>query len=431
MIEIILSIVLVASVAALLVYAKKASSSAKEIEILSKEIERQKDSALKEKQEYEAKIQTLSQQLNSEKIKNATLEERIAQQENIKEKMERENEIRFKNLANEVLRSNSEHFKQQQESRLDEIIKPLKENIEAFKRTLQDNFVAESGDRKLLGAKIEELKNLQQSIGKEAKELTTALRGNSKVQGDWGEFVLESLLERSGLENGVHYTIQENLKNENGENIRPDVIIKYPDGRAIVVDSKVSLTAFVNLVNAESKEHEETFRKQHIDSVKRHVDELANKNYQKYAGVEKADFVMMFIPNEPAYIAAMQGDNDLWKYAFDKKVIILSPTHLLTVLNMISQLWRQDKITRNIIAIAEESGKMYDKFVSFIKEMEDIESAIVKAHTAYGKAMKMLSEGKGNLVKKAEQLREMGAKASKSLPQNLVDKQDNILEENS
>lgn len=430
MIEIILSIILVASVAALLVYAKKASSSAKEIEILSKEIERQKDSALKEKQDYETKIQTLSQQLNSEKIKNATLEERIAQQENIKEKMERENEIRFKNLANEVLRSNSEHFKQQQESRLDEIIKPLKENIEAFKRTLQDNFVAESGDRKLLGAKIEELKNLQQSIGKEAKELTTALRGNSKVQGDWGEFVLESLLERSGLENGVHYTIQENLKNENGENIRPDVIIKYPDGRAIVVDSKVSLTAFVNLVNAESKEHEETFHKQHIDSVKRHVDELANKNYQKYAGVEKADFVMMFIPNEPAYIAAMQGDNDLWKYAFDKKVIILSPTHLLTVLNMISQLWRQDKITRNIIAIAEESGKMYDKFVSFIKEMEDIESAIVKAHTAYGKAMKMLSEGKGNLVKKAEQLREMGAKASKSLPQNLVDKQDNILEEN-
>ncbi len=431
MIEIILSIVLVASVAALIVYAKKASSSAKEIEILSRETERQKDSAVKEKQDYEAKIQALSQQLNSEKIKNATLEERIAQQENIKEKMERENEIRFKNLANEVLRSNSEHFKQQQESRLDEIIKPLKENIEAFKRTLQDNFVAESGDRKLLGAKIEELKNLQQSIGKEAKELTTALRGNSKVQGDWGEFVLESLLERSGLENGVHYTIQENLKNENGENIRPDVIIKYPDGRAIVVDSKVSLTAFVNLVNAESKEHEDTFRKQHIDSVKRHIDELSNKNYQKYAGVEKADFVMMFIPNEPAYIAAMQGDNDLWKYAFDKKVIILSPTHLLTVLNMISQLWRQDKITRNIIAIAEESGKMYDKFVSFIKEMEDIESAIVKAHTAYGKAMKMLSEGKGNLVKKAEQLREMGAKASKSLPQNLVDKQDNILEEKS
>lgn len=427
MIEIILIALFVTAVAATFVFSRKASSATKEIEILNKEIEMQKSSAEKEKDANISKIQEITELLNKEKIKNATLEERIAQQENIKEKMEQENEVRFKNLANEVLRSNSEHFKQQQESRLDEIIKPLKENIESFKRTIQENFVAESGDRKVLGAKIEELKNLQQSIGKEAKELTTALRGNSKVQGDWGEFVLESLLERSGLEKGVHYTVQENLKNEIGENIRPDVIIKYPDGRAIVVDSKVSLTAFVNLVNAESKENEELLRKQHVDSVKRHVDELANKDYQRYAGVEKADFVMMFIPNEPAYIAAMQGDNDLWKYAFDKKVIILSPTHLLTVLNMISQLWRQDKITKNIIAIAEESGKMYDKFVNFIEEMKNIENSIVKAHACYDKAMKSLSEGKGNLIRKAEQLKIMGAKASKNLPQDLVDKQDNFL----
>ena len=367
------------------------------------------------------KLSDKEKRLSESSIENAQLKERINMYENQREQLERAYEERFKNIANEALRRNSELLKAQQEGGLNAILNPLKENIEHFKRTITENFISESADRRTLSQRIDELKMLQQTIGKEAKELTTALRGNSKVQGDWGEMILDSLLEKSGLEKGVHYKVQEQIKEVN---IRPDVIMYYPDGRSVVIDSKVSLTAFVNLVNAENDTEAEEFKRQHVKSVRKHVDELAAKTYQNYAGVQKADYVMMFIPNEPAYIAAMQADKDLWEYAFDRKVIILSPTHLLTVLSMLSQLWRQNKITQNIIKVAEESGKMYDKFVGFIDDMLKIAKAIEQAKAAYDNAMTKLSTGNGNLVKRAEDLKKIGAKASKSLPQNLIDKQE-------
>lgn len=356
--------------------------------------------------------------LRGEQVENARLKERLEILENEKEKMERANELRFKNLANEILQANSAQFKLQQESRLVELLQPLRENIQSFRQTLSQNFVTETADRKVLAERIAELKELQRSLGREARELTTALRGNSKVQGDWGEMILESILERSGLEKGVHYKVQESF--EKGA-VRPDVVIYYPDGRAIVVDSKVSLTAFVQLVNAGSDDEREEYSKQHVASVKRHISELSEKRYQDYPGVGKADFVMMFIPNEPAYIAAMQADETLWQYAFDKNVIVLSPTHLLTVLSLVSQLWRQDKVTRNYVSIAVESGKLYDKLVGFIEDMQKINKSLTAAQAAYSDAISKLSTGKGSVMKKAEALKEQGAKATKSLPTNLTE----------
>ena len=356
--------------------------------------------------------------LRGEQVENARLKERLEILENEKEKMERANELRFKNLANEILQANSAQFKLQQESRLVELLQPLRENIQSFRQTLSQNFVTETADRKVLAERIAELKELQCSLGREARELTTALRGNSKVQGDWGEMILESILERSGLEKGVHYKVQESF--EKGA-VRPDVVIYYPDGRAIVVDSKVSLTAFVQLVNAGSDDEREEYSKQHVASVKRHITELSEKRYQDYPGVGKADFVMMFIPNEPAYIAAMQADETLWQYAFDKNVIVLSPTHLLTVLSLVSQLWRQDKVTRNYVSIAVESGKLYDKLVGFIDDMQKINKSLTAAQAAYSDAISKLSTGKGSVMKKAEALKEQGAKATKSLPTNLTE----------
>lgn len=356
--------------------------------------------------------------LRGEQVENARLKERLEILENEKEKMERANELRFKNLANEILQANSAQFKLQQESRLVELLQPLRENIQSFRQTLSQNFVTETADRKVLAERIAELKELQSSLGREARELTTALRGNSKVQGDWGEMILESILERSGLEKGVHYKVQESF--EKGT-VRPDVVIYYPDGRAIVVDSKVSLTAFVQLVNAGSDDEREEYSKQHVASVKRHISELSEKRYQDYPGVGKADFVMMFIPNEPAYIAAMQADETLWQYAFDKNVIVLSPTHLLTVLSLVSQLWRQDKVTRNYVSIAVESGKLYDKLVGFIEDMQKINKSLTAAQAAYSDAISKLSTGKGSVMKKAEALKEQGAKATKSLPTNLTE----------
>lgn len=354
---------------------------------------------------------------------NKVLHERLRMAEVEQERLQKESELRFKNLSNEILAQQTALLKSQQETRLGEILAPLQQNLETFHKTLAENFTIEARERVALGVRIEELRQLQQSIGKEARELTTALRGNSKIQGDWGEMILESILERSGLERDVHYHIQltrqdgQTITTDDGSNLRPDVVINYPDGKRVIIDSKVSLTAFVRLVNAATPEEECEQRTEHVRSVRKHVKELAEKRYQDYIGdTGKADFVMMFIPNEPAYIAAMQADNDLWQFAFDRRVIILSPTHLLTTLSLIAQMWRQDKITRNIIDIASESGKMYDKFVAFVEDLQKIDKALNSAHDAYNKALNKLSTGTGNLVTRAEKLKSMGAKASKNLP---------------
>ena len=377
------------------------------------------------------------EQLNREKgdlqARNQVLVENMEVQKQEVQRVRQEMSNEFKVLANEILQEKSKSFSEMNRERLAEVLNPLKERLEGFKKTVEETYNSEARERFSLKEQIKELVERSETIGVEAKQLTQALRGDSKIQGDWGEMILESILEKSGLEKDREYFIQETLRDEEGHTIqsadghkmRPDVIIRYPGGEnhQMVIDSKVSLTAYVNYVNAETPEEAAVALKQHLASVKKHIDELAGKSYQDYVG--KGDHVMMFVPNEAAYLAAMQADHALWQYAYDRKVLLLSPTNLIAALKLVADLWQRDKQTRNAIDIAEEGGKLYDKFAGFVDDMEKIGKALGTANTTYGEAMKKLKTGTGNLIGRVEKLKGMGVKAKKNLPTTTADDNQN------
>lgn len=368
------------------------------------------------------------EKLNREKgdlqARNQMLSENMEVQKQEVQRVRQEMNNEFKVLANEILQEKSKSFSEMNHERLAEILNPLKERLEGFKKTVEETYNNEARERFSLKEQIKELVERSESIGAEAKQLTHALRGDSKIQGDWGEMILESILEKSGLEKDREYFIQETLRDEEGHTIqgsdgrkmRPDVIIRYPGGEnhQMVIDSKVSLTAYVNYVNAEDADEARLALKQHLVSVRKHIDELAGKSYQDYVG--KGDHVMMFIPNEAAYLAAMQADHALWQYAYEKKVLLLSPTNLIAALKLVADLWQRDKQTRNAIDIAEEGGKLYDKFAGFVEDMEKIGKSLNTTAMAYTDAMKKLKTGNGNLIGRVEKLKVMGVKAKKNLP---------------
>lgn len=368
------------------------------------------------------------EKLNREKgdlqARNQMLSENMEVQKQEVQRVRQEMNNEFKVLANEILQEKSKSFSEMNHERLAEILNPLKERLEGFKKTVEETYNNEARERFSLKEQIKELVERSESIGAEAKQLTHALRGDSKIQGDWGEMILESILEKSGLEKDREYFVQETLRDEEGHTIqgsdgrkmRPDVIIRYPGGEnhQMVIDSKVSLTAYVNYVNAEDADEARLALKQHLVSVRKHIDELAGKSYQDYVG--KGDHVMMFIPNEAAYLAAMQADHALWQYAYEKKVLLLSPTNLIAALKLVADLWQRDKQTCNAIDIAEEGGKLYDKFAGFVDDMEKIGKSLNTTAMAYTDAMKKLKTGNGNLIGRVEKLKVMGVKAKKNLP---------------
>ena len=368
------------------------------------------------------------EKLNREKgdlqARNQMLSENMEVQKQEVQRIRQEMNNEFKVLANEILQEKSKSFSEMNHERLAEILNPLKERLEGFKKTVEETYNNEARERFSLKEQIKELVERSESIGAEAKQLTHALRGDSKIQGDWGEMILESILEKSGLEKDREYFRQETLRDEeghtiqgsNGRKMRPDVIIRYPGGEnhQMVIDSKVSLTAYVNYVNAEDADEARLALKQHLVSVRKHIDELAGKSYQDYVG--KGDHVMMFIPNEAAYLAAMQADHALWQYAYEKKVLLLSPTNLIAALKLVADLWQRDKQTRNAIDIAEEGGKLYDKFAGFVEDMEKIGKSLNTTVMAYTDAMKKLKTGNGTLIGRVEKLKVMGVKAKKNLP---------------
>ena len=358
-------------------------------------------------------IQELKDSHNEEIKKAADLQKQLLQQ----------SESNFRLMANDIMERHSATFRQQNEQRLGEILTPLKENIDKFRHDVAECYSAEARERFSLQEKIKDLIEANNNIGREAKELASALRGNSKKQGDWGEMVLESILEQSGLRRGEEFLVQQQtddsgcaLRDDDGRGLRPDVVVRYPGGRVMVIDSKVSLTAFVDYVNAEDRELQEQYGRLHLQSVLKHINELSAKKYQDYIGSEKLDFVMMFIPNEGAYAAAMTLDPTLWQKAYDKRVLMASPTQLVGALRLISQLWTQDRQTRNSLEIARRAGRMYEKFVGFVTDMERIDKSIESTRTAYENAMKKLRQGNGNLVSQAEKLRELGIKTEKRIP---------------
>lgn len=358
-------------------------------------------------------------------IENAA-NERIKQTEEMTgkefERMLSDSEKHFKLIATEVLTNSTDRLRQQSELQLKDILAPLRENIDSFRKKVEDTYNNEARERFSLQQSLREMMELNRSIGKEAKDLAEALRGNSKVQGDWGEMILETILEKSGLKRDIHYHVQlttdetgNTLRDSSGHALRPDVVVDFPDDRCIVIDSKVSLTAYVNMVNTNDNLEAQQHAKNHLASVRAHIKELAAKNYQDYVGNKSTDFVMMFIPNEGAYLAAMNLDPTLWQSAYDSRVIIISPTHLISAVRLIEQLWRQDDMKRNVIEIATESGKMYDKFVSFMDDMNKIGRSLESTQNAYDNAYKKLRSGTGNLINRAENLRKLGAKTTKRL----------------
>lgn len=387
----------------------------------------QSDDALIESQRKQI-IESLNRQIDLLTRQHARqIEMLTAKYEQQNEALRQEMMLQFNVLASDVLKRNSESLKEANSEQIDALLRPLKENIESFKKTISEGYVKETSSRKLLEVQIERLVKLNETIGEEARNLTSALKGNSKVQGDWGEMILETLLENAGLERGINFETQLTrdsggnvLKNDEGKLLRPDVLIKLPDNHSIIVDSKVSLTAFVDYCNAEDENVRIVAGKKHLQSVYAHIDELYAKMYQNNLK-GAADYVMMFIPNESAYIAAVQLDINLWKYAYERGVIIVSPTHLFSVMSIVSQLWRQDKQNRNAMLIAERGGKLYDKLVLFMDSFEKVGKSIDDAMTSYNKSFNQLRTGKGNVLRQAEDMKNLGAKASKSLPERLSD----------
>lgn len=325
-------------------------------------------------------------------------------------------EERFRMLAADIFSQNSRQMRDDNERRLGELLTPLRENLADFSRAFHESYDREARERHSLQSRIGELIEQSDAIGRKASELSNALRGNNRVQGQWGEMILQSVLQRSGLREGYEYELQFTIDGENGDKLRPDAVITFPDGRKIVIDSKVSLKSYLEIGDTADPQRQRMLAKMHVASVRGHINELKTKNYQDYIGAAHADFVLMFVPNEGAYLAAMQTDDDLWRYAYDNRVILASPTHLMSVVKLVEQTWRYEKQDQNDLQIAVEGGRMIDKLCSFVADMEKVESSLSATRRAWESAMAKLN-GRGGLISRAEKLGELGAKASRKLPE--------------
>lgn len=363
---------------------------------------------------------SLREENTSLRTENARLDEQLRQQSEERKALRAESEMIFREIANSIFDEKSKVMRENNRTQLGDILTPFKSDLEHLKKTINDCYIGEMSEVKSLKEQVKDLTDLNNTIGREAKELTMALKGNSKVQGDWGEMLLKQLLEKSGLEEGVNYVLQatENedgskIKSEEGGQLRPDAIFYLPEGKSLIIDSKVSLTAYTDYINA-SVEEQPAKLAAHLRSVKLHIDELARKEYPKYVK-NSADFVMMFVPNEGAYLAALNADKDLWESAYNRHIVIISPTHLISVLKLMYQLWIRDKQTKNALKIADETGKLYDKFVGFVSDLEEVGKHLDKAGAVYEEAHKKLSSGKGNLLSRVEGIKELGIKTSKQL----------------
>jgi DNA recombination protein RmuC len=372
--------------------------------------------------EEQKKSEGLNTSLSVATEQNKSLTQKLAEQKTELEQLNKKFTTEFENLANRILDEKSQKFTDQNRLNLDIILNPFKDKLKEFEQKVDQAYKSESAERITLKAEIKNLVELNKQISEEANNLATALKGDNKQQGNWGELVLEKILERSGLIEGTEYKTQITSTNVEGEKIRPDVVIFLPDDKHVIVDSKVSLVAYNACVNAITEEERLKYLKLHIESLRSHIKLLSDKNYQTAAGFESPDFVLLFVPIESSFSLAVQGDTELFNFAWDRKIVIVSPSTLLATLRTIASIWKQERQTRNALQIAEEGGKLYDKFVTFYDDLKNVGKKMEDAKESYVDAMKKLYDGSGNLVKRAEKMRELGAKTTKQLPQNLIDR---------
>jgi DNA recombination protein RmuC len=392
---------------------------------------------LKHREDQQLLIQSHNQQLQNDKeqllSKMAIAETQLSHTQQLLnearssgEKISEQLKLEMESLAEKVMRINSVHMVERNEEKMLEILAPLKNELGDFKKKVEDTYEKESKERFSLGKEIDRLVKMSEQVSQEANNLSTALKGNSKMQGNWGEMILESILEHSGLTRGREYVTQEFIrdqsgnviKDDQGHGLQPDVTISYPDQRKVIIDSKVSLVAWEQYVSEPDIIKQELAMKYHIGSLRSHIDGLSKKNYPKYAAA--LDYVLLFIPIEPAFLEAVKKEPTLWKYAYDKKIMLVSPTNLLAVLKIIADLWKVEQQNRNAIEIAEKAGALYDKFHGFLSNMELVGKKLGDAQTSYDDAFKQLSTGKGNIISKIEELKKMGADANKQLPERLL-----------
>lgn len=351
-------------------------------------------------------------------------EEKLALLKEAKDRLSAE----FKNLANEIFEEKSHKFTEQNKTNLETVLKPLSGKIQDFQKRVEETYDKESKDRFSLIKEIRGLQELNSRISEDAVNLTNALKGDSKTQGTWGELKLERILEVSGLVKGREYDVQVSMKNEAGARLQPDVVVHLPENKDVIIDSKMTLTAYHRYISAETEEEQQLEAIKHLQSLQKHIKDLSGKDYQNLTDVRTLDFVLMFLPVEDAFNLAVQRDPELFGKAFENNIILVGPSTLLATLRTIQHIWRNEYQTQNAQEIAKRAGDLYDKFVNFVADLEEVGQRLDKAQDAYDKAHNKLASGRGNLVNRAETLKKLGAKTSKSLPKSVLGKSDSALQ---
>lgn len=346
------------------------------------------------------------------KAQNQGLNEKLQNHKAEVEELRQVSHLQFEKIANQILEHKSEKFTAANKLNIEALLKPLDENLKTFKKKVEETYDKESQQRFSLEEKVRELILQTDKVSAEANNLASALKGQSKKQGSWGEMILESILQSSGLEKDREYFVQKTIQNDEGKNLRPDVIVALPDERMVIIDSKVSLTAYDRFSSAATEE-QEIHLAEHLKSIYRHIDELSAKKYDDHAS--SLDFTMMFIPIEPAYLIAAQSDQELWNYAYARRILLTSPTNLIACLKLISDLWKRELQSKNALEIVKRGERLYEKFISFTESLKEIGKNINRAQLAYDNALIQLKTGKGNLVEQAVKLKKLGLKSDKKI----------------
>lgn len=401
---------------------EKLNSLKEQSQIEKTALEKQLQQTLQEKESIRNEKEAINIQLTKKEVDFENLWERNKEQKEEVEKLQEKFTKEFENLANKILDEKSSKFTEQNKENMKNILSPLQDKIQLFEKKVEDTHKESIDYHAALRQQILGLSEMNAQMSKETLNLTKALKGDSKMQGNWGELILERVLEKSGLEKNREYFVQQSHTNAEGNRVFPDVVINLPDGKKMIVDSKVSLTAYEKYINEEDDSLKNSFLKEHVNSIKRHVEQLGDKNYHDLYQIESPDFVLLFIPMEPAFALALNEDTTLYNRAFEKNIVIVTPSTLLATLRTIDSMWANQKQQENAFEIARQAGALYDKFEGFVTDLIKVGKKIDESKVEYQGAMNKLVDGKGNLITSVEKLKKMGAKAKKALPDNILNR---------